>query len=96
MCSTQLARRRLDGTGAGRDLLVGGHSQGGHAALFAGELAGSYAPELRLGGVMAAAPAADLEAILPAASAIRQAAGFVVMAGKGFQAAYPRPTRHQC
>jgi alpha-beta hydrolase superfamily lysophospholipase len=83
------AARRLDGTGAGRDLLVFGHSQGGHAALFAGELAGSYSPELRLGGVVAAAPAADLDVILPAASAIKQAAGFMIMAGKGFQAAYP-------
>lgn len=83
------AARRLDGTGAGRDLLVFGHSQGGHASLFAGELATSYAPELRLHGVVAAAPAADLEVILPAAAAIREAAGFLVMAGKGFQAAYP-------
>jgi alpha-beta hydrolase superfamily lysophospholipase len=83
------AARRVDGTGAGRELLVFGHSQGGHAALFAGELAAEYAPELRLEGVAAAAPPADLEAILPAASAINEVAGFMVMAGKGFQAAYP-------
>jgi alpha-beta hydrolase superfamily lysophospholipase len=83
------AARRLDGTGAGRDLVVFGHSQGGHAALFAGELARTYAPELRLDGVVAAAPPADLDVILPAAAMIKQAAGFMVMAGKGFQAAYP-------
>jgi alpha-beta hydrolase superfamily lysophospholipase len=83
------AARRLDGVGAGRQLLVAGHSQGGHAALFAGELAASYAPELHLLGVAAAAPAADLDVLLPAAGAIPQAAGFLVMAGKGFQAAYP-------
>jgi len=82
------AARRVDGTGAGRDLLIAGHSQGGHAALFGGELARSYAPELRLRGVVAIAPAADLEAIFPAAAAIPQAAGFTVMAAEGFHAAY--------
>lgn len=83
------AARRLAGTGAGRELLVLGHSQGGHAALFAGELASAYAPELRLAGVVAAAPAADLEVILPAAGVIRQASGFLVMGARGFEAAYP-------
>ena len=33
-----------------------GHSQGAQAALFAGQIAGSYAPELKLVGVAAAAP----------------------------------------
>lgn len=37
-----------------------GESQGGHAALFAAELAESYAPDLELVGVAAAAPATDL------------------------------------
>ena len=37
-----------------------GHSQGGHAALFTGEEAASYAPELKLVGVAAAAPATYL------------------------------------
>ena len=39
---------------------VWGHSQGGHAALWTGQLAGSYAPELKLVGVAAAAPATEL------------------------------------
>jgi alpha-beta hydrolase superfamily lysophospholipase len=43
---------------------VWGHSQGGHAALFAGLLARSYAPELKLAGVAAAAPATDLATLL--------------------------------
>jgi len=43
------AARRVDGTGAGRELLVFGHSQGGHAALFAGELRESYAPSCGCG-----------------------------------------------
>ncbi len=83
------ATRELDGTGAGRDLVVWGHSQGGHAALFAGELAKKYAPELDLLGVVAGAPAADVETIVPAASGFARAAGFYVLAAKGFAAAYP-------
>jgi acetyl esterase/lipase len=43
---------------------VWGHSQGGQASLFTGLLAKSYAPELRLVGVAAAAPATDLKTLL--------------------------------
>jgi len=42
---------------------VWGHSQGGQAALFTGLIAKSYAPELDLVGVAAAAPATDLAAL---------------------------------
>ena len=37
-----------------------GHSEGGHAALFTGEIAARYAPDLKLVGVAAAAPATYL------------------------------------
>lgn len=37
-----------------------GHSQGGHASLFTGQLAATYAPELRLVGVAAGAPVPNL------------------------------------
>jgi predicted alpha/beta hydrolase len=37
-----------------------GESQGGHASLFTGQFAASYAPELEVAGVAAAAPATDL------------------------------------
>src|SRR6201996_3697499 len=43
---------------------VWGHSQGGQAALFTGMIAKSYAPELELLGVAAAAPATDLAALM--------------------------------
>ncbi|RXZ64521.1 lipase family protein [Pelagerythrobacter rhizovicinus] len=46
--------------GAGSEFVVWGHSQGGHAALWTGELAASYAPDLTLLGVAAAAPATEL------------------------------------
>lgn len=43
---------------------VWGHSQGGQAALFTGLIAKSYAPELDLAGVAAAAPATELATLL--------------------------------
>jgi acetyl esterase/lipase len=46
--------------GAQNRFAVWGHSQGGQAALFSGLLAKSYAPELDLVGIAAAAPATDL------------------------------------
>jgi acetyl esterase/lipase len=52
--------RTLPGAGGANSFAVWGHSQGGHAALYAGLLARSYAPELNLVGVAAAAPATDL------------------------------------
>ena len=43
---------------------IWGFSQGGHAALFAGAAARSYAPELALDGVVAFAPPTDLNSLL--------------------------------
>ena len=43
-----------------------GHSQGGHASLYTGELAASYAPDLKLVGVAAAAPATYLAELFDA------------------------------
>jgi alpha-beta hydrolase superfamily lysophospholipase len=54
------AARNLEEAGASEHFAVWGHSQGGHATLFSGILARRYAPELRLAGVAAAAPATEL------------------------------------
>ncbi|KAB2939690.1 MAG: lipase family protein [Hyphomicrobium sp.] len=54
------AARNLAGAHATNRFAVWGHSQGGHASLFSGELAAEYAPELKLVGVAAAAPATNL------------------------------------
>jgi acetyl esterase/lipase len=51
-------------TGAPNRFAVWGHSQGGQAALFTGLIAKSYAPELDLVGIAAAAPATELRALL--------------------------------
>jgi pimeloyl-ACP methyl ester carboxylesterase len=58
------AARALTGTGAGTRVAVYGHSQGGHAALWTGDEAPTYAPEFQIVGVAAAAPAAELDALV--------------------------------
>jgi pimeloyl-ACP methyl ester carboxylesterase len=83
------AAQQIPGSGAGDKTLVYGHSQGGQAALFAGQLAASYAPELHLLGVVAVAPVSDLGGFLPTAAQVRPLVGYVVMAAVGFHAAYP-------
>ncbi len=63
------AARALPDTGASNRFAVWGHSQGGHAALYTGQLAASYAPELKIVGVAAAAPATYLAELFDADSA---------------------------
>ena len=47
------------------DVAVLGYSQGGQAALFAGELAATYAPELAVAGVAAVAPVTSVLELAP-------------------------------
>lgn len=68
--------------------VVWGHSQGGGAALLAGELASAYAPDANLVGVAAGAPAAELK-LLGTALRTSPFFGYVFMAAAGFHAAYP-------
>jgi acetyl esterase/lipase len=51
-------------SGAQNRFAVWGHSQGGQAALFTGLIASTYAPDLDLTGVAAAAPATELTTLL--------------------------------
>ena len=57
------AVRQLPDAHAGKRWLSVGHSQGGHGALSAHELAATYAPELDLVGTLALAPAAMLDRV---------------------------------
>src|SRR6185503_18627229 len=75
---------------ASSKVLLWGHSQGGHAALFAGQLAPSYAPDLHVVGVIGGAPASELGILFAGASHIPAAFGFVATAGVGWKAAYPK------
>ena len=62
------AARGIAGAAAGSSFAVWGESQGGHAALWTGQRARAYAPELTLTGIAAAAPPTDLVENLRAGS----------------------------
>jgi fermentation-respiration switch protein FrsA (DUF1100 family) len=81
------AARQLP-TGAGTTTVLWGHSQGGHAALFAHQLAEVWAPELDVVGTVAGAPATELPLI---AVALRDSPyqGYLAMAAAGLNAAHP-------
>lgn len=54
------AARMIPGANAGSRFALWGESQGGHAALWAGQMAATYAPELQLVGIAAIVPPTDL------------------------------------
>ena len=83
------AAQQIREAGAGDKTFVWGQSQGGQAALFAGEIQPTYAPELDLLGVISGAPVTDATAMFPAAATIPDTLGFAVMGLIGMQAAYP-------
>ena len=59
------AARSLVGASASNAVVILGYSQGGQAALFAGEIAQSYAPELFVAGVAAVAPVTSVLELAP-------------------------------
>lgn len=83
------AAARLPGTDAGAGVVAWGFSQGGHAVLFAGELAAGYAPELDLLGVVSGAPAADVEAILTAGTVVPAVFTFAFLGFTAWDDVYP-------
>lgn len=58
------AARELEGVDLAGETVVWGHSQGGGAALWAGQLAPSYAPDAGVLAVAALAPAADVAGLV--------------------------------
>lgn len=77
----------------GRRIVVAGHSQGGHAAIFAAALAPKYTPELQLRGTATFAPAAQGDEIFKAVSASDQPSrttGYAAVFARGIEAAYPK------
>lgn len=54
------AAKQLTGSMTDNQYSVWGHSQGGHSALFTAHYSTTYAPELKLVGTVASAPAAEL------------------------------------
>lgn len=61
-----LSVKQLEGLTVADKTLIWGYSQGGQAALWAGQAAASYAPALEVLGVAAFAPAADAHGVLDA------------------------------
>jgi acetyl esterase/lipase len=78
------ARAALDSVRAARQMpgltldprtVVWGHSQGGHAALWTGIVGPRYAPDVKLAGIAAIAPAANIKDILAINVAVDQRLG---------------------
>jgi pimeloyl-ACP methyl ester carboxylesterase len=86
------AARQVDPR-VGHDVVVAGHSQGGHAALFAAALAPKYTPELAVKGTVAFAPASHLDEQIPLTSGIATPnpglSALIATIGYGLKAAYP-------
>ncbi|MBL8419032.1 MAG: alpha/beta fold hydrolase [Dechloromonas sp.] len=83
------ALRQMEGIRVGNDVVVWGHSQGGHAALWTGIAAPAYAPDVNILGVAAIAPASDLPSLIEAIHATpvgRIMSAFVL---HSYAAAYP-------
>jgi len=85
------AAAQVDGVATTGRLVVWGRSQGGHAALFTGEIAPVWAPELDLLGVLAAAPASNLESVSAFGPLLPNAAGFLWLMTLAFEAVYDLP-----
>jgi acetyl esterase/lipase len=85
------AARALPRTGASNRFAVWGHSQGGHAALYTGEIAASYAPELKLVGVAAAAPATYLAELFDADKATSTGKELTAMTIYSWSKLYNKP-----
>ncbi|MBK9178107.1 MAG: prolyl oligopeptidase family serine peptidase [Acidimicrobiales bacterium] len=84
------AAQRVAGSGASptSPVALWGFSQGGHAALFGGELAPAYAPELDLRGVAAAAPVSDVGSFAARAEGWPEQFGVLVTIAYAFHHAY--------
>jgi acetyl esterase/lipase len=85
------AARNLNDAHATNRFAVWGHSQGGHASLFTGELAADYAPELKLVGIAAAAPATDLVDLFKAQLGSITGDSFIAMALLSWSRTYKLP-----
>jgi len=72
--------------------VITGHSQGGHAALFAADQAATWTPELKLKGTVAYAPASQLKEQLPLLSGFNDPSSLTALATlivRGISSVYP-------
>lgn len=83
------AAQQIDETHASSRAVVWGWSQGGHAALFAGEIAPDWAPEIEVLGVAPAAPASELDVFFEEQADVAVDHGFMWMVTLAYEATYP-------
>lgn len=81
------AARGLADVRASSRYIIWGHSQGGHAAMFAGHIAADWAPELELAGVVAGAPPSQM-LLLNAALQRSPFKYYIAMAAAGLNAGF--------
>jgi acetyl esterase/lipase len=85
------AARKLD-VSLGKRVIIAGHSQGGHAALWAASLASKWTPEETIRGTVAFAPASHIgeeAALLPAATTPGGLSGIAALILRGADTTYP-------
>lgn len=83
-----LAAAQIPGLHLSRTTVIVGHSQGGQAALFAGQLAPSYAPSLHVVGTVAIAPLTEVASALPLAAVFKEVS-LVASAAYAWSHTYP-------
>lgn len=83
------ATRQLHQIAASNKTVVWGHSQGGGAALWTGQIQRTYAPDVPLDGVAAIAPTSDMPAIASRMNSIRGGMVFMSYVATAYAAAYP-------
>ena len=84
------AVRQLPNANASTSVALGGLSQGGHSALWAGQLAPEWAPELEVFGIIAAEPVTELEELFDSGREPEVfLRGATVQLLAGYAAAYP-------
>ena len=79
--------------GIGSRVAIGGHSQGGHAAVFAAALAPKYTPDLNVRGTAAFAPFAqgdEIFATLAGSDQPSRVTGYVALFVRGIEGGYPK------
>jgi uncharacterized membrane protein HdeD (DUF308 family)/alpha-beta hydrolase superfamily lysophospholipase len=83
------AARQLDDLRLEEQTVVWGHSQGGGTALWTGQLAPTYAPDVNVVGVAALAPAADVAGLVDNLSETVGGSLFAAYAITGYAGTYP-------
>jgi putative ABC transport system permease protein len=82
------AAASIDGLPLSNATILWGHSQGGHAALWAGSQAPTYAPNLEIRGVLAGAPPSQLRTLVDGLEKTPDR-GYASLIAKGLQSVNP-------